>query len=727
MWKPGSLLRRLRAIRGADYEHDLAAELAEHVALEADRLQEDEGLPRGEALRRARLALGGVAQIQEDCRETRPLHVFDVLARELRESARALRRQPAFAAIAAGTLALGIGASAAVFSVVHGILLKPLDYPDAGRVVLLWRTAPIASTFGNDELPWGAVSFQALAANARSFDALAAFKPAMANLTGTGDPERLDGIRVSRGFFAALGVAPRLGRMFTASEDAPGGPRVAVVSDAFWRDRLGSDPGAVGREVALDGEACTVVGVMPPGFAFPRGEEMPGSLAFPRRPQVWLPLGLAPGTRGPEDMAVVGRMAPAATLSSVRAELDLFEKRMDREIPEGKGWWGSRPKPLPIQAAGDTRRPLWLMFGAVCGVLLIASANVASLVLTRSLARVHDLNLRRALGASRGRLAARSFVDAFVLAGTGGALGLALAAACLRLLAVFGPANVPRLRDVTLDGPVVAFAIGVTALTGLLVGILPALAASGGRLFEALKSGGQRGGGGRGPAGQRLHDLILVCEIALALVLVVATGLLARTLVRMLGSDRGFAAGHVLTFELTLPTSRYPDVETMIRAYDRALAAIRPAPGVTGAGLVSAVPMGGAPDSTVIRVPGRAAASAGEDQPFANYSFASPGYFAAIGGRVRRGREFLETDGAGSAPVAIVNEAMAAKYWPGADPIGRQVGVANPKWPLRTIVGVVADVKHYSLKETPAPEMYVPYTQNEIHIWPPMRTLQAAV
>jgi len=725
MWD--ALRRRLRRLRGADFEREVAAELAEHVELEADRLEDEQGLSRAEALRRARLTLGGVAQIQEDCRDARPFHVLDALTREARESARALRRQPGFALIAAGTLALGIGASAAVFSVVHGILLKPLAYPDADRIVLLWRTAPIASTFGNDELPWSALSFQALSGSARSFESLAAFKPAMVNLTGVGDPERLDGIRVSRGFFGALEVPPRMGRTFTAAEEAPGGPRAAVVSDAFWRERLGSDPGVVGREIKLDGESVTIVGLMPRGFAFPRGEEMPGSLAFPRRPQVWLPLALPPGMRGPEDLAVVGRLARGATLAAVQAELDVFEKRMDREIPAGKGWWGSRPRTLPVQSAGDTRRPLWLMFGAVCGVLLIASANVAGLVLTRSLARVHDLNLRRALGASRGRLALRYFVDSFLLAGTGALLGIGIAKACLRLLAAFGPANVPRLRDVTLDGPVLLFALAVTLATGVLVGAIPALAAAGGKLFEAVKSGGQRGGAGHGRAGQMLHDGILVGEIALALVLVIATGLLARTLVRMLRSDAGFRAEHVVTFELTLPPSRYPDVDAMTRAYDRALAAIRGTPGVASAGLVSAVPMGGAPDSTVIRIAGRAAATAGEEQPFANYSFASPEYFAALGGRMRRGREFLDTDRAASTPVAIINEAMAAKYWPGIDPIGRQVGVANPKWPLRTVVGVVADVKHYSLKETPAPEMYVPYTQNEIGIWPPMRTLQAAV
>jgi predicted permease len=719
--------RWFRRRRGKDFEEGLSAELAEHVELEADRL-EAEGLPRVEALRRARLALGGIAQIQEDCRDARPLQVFDTLWREVRESARALRRQPGFALIATCTLALGIGASAAVFSVVHGILLKPLDdlYPDASRIAMLWRTWPISSDVAGDELPWELLSLDALTTSARSFEAIGAFKAAMVNLTGVGDPERLDGTLVSRGFFPALGVRPRLGRVFTAEEDSPGGPRVAVVSDAFYRERLGSDPAAVGREIALDGEKYTVVGVMPPGFDFPRGEEMPNALAFPRRPRVWLPLALPPPARGPSELAVVARLRPEASLANAQAELDLLEKRLDREIPEGKGWWGSRVKPLPLQAAGDTRRPLWLMFGAVCAVLLIASANVASLVLTRSLARAHDLNLRRALGASRGRLALRSLVDSSLLAGVGGLLGLAIARGCLRLLAAYGPANVPRLRDVSLDGSVLLFALGVTTVAAVLVGLIPAVAAAGGRLFEALKSGGRRGAG-HGRGAQRLQDAILIGEIALALVLVIATGLLARTLVQMLRSERGFDAQNVLTFQLTLPASRYPDPDTMAIAYDRALGAIRALPGVRSAGLVSAVPMGGAPDSTAIRIPGRPVGSDPQEQPFANYSFASPAYFAAIGARLRVGREFLDTDGPTSAPVAIINEAMAAKYFPGVDPLGRQVGVLTRKWPVRTIVGVVEDVKHYSLKEVPAPEMYVPYAQNEIKTWPSMRTLQAAV
>ena len=471
-----------------------------------------------------------------------------------------------------------------------------------------------------------------------------------------------------------------------------------------------------------------IVGVMPRGFAFPRGEEMPGALAFPRRPQLWLPLALPPQMRGPSDFAVVARLARGATVASTQAELDLFEKRLDREMPEGKGWWGSRAKTLPVQVAGDTRRPLWLMFGAVCAVLLIASANVASLVLTRSLARAHDLNLRRALGASRGRLAARYLADSFLLAGAGGLLGLAVAKGCLRLLAAFGPANVPRLRDVSLDGSVLLFTLRRHDRDR-----------GAGRPHSGRRRGGRKALRGpqvrrtarrrrtRTSRRQRLHDGILVGEIALALVLVVATGLLARTLVQMLRSERGFEAQHVLTFQLTLPQSRYPDPEAMTLAYDRALTAIRAIPGVTSAGLVSAVPDGGRPDSAGIRVPGRAGTSGEQEQPFANYSFASPGYFAALGSRLQSGREFLETDRLASAPVTIINASMAARYWPGTDPIGRQVGVANTKWPVRTIVGIVEDVKHYSLKEVPAPEMYVPYAQNEIQIWPPMRTLQAAV
>ncbi len=715
---------RLRALFRRDaVEQELDEELAAHLEHEVERRIEA-GVPPGEARRQAALALGGVAQVQEECRDARGVRVLETFGRDVRQALRLLRKQPGFTLVAVATLALGIGASAAVFSVVDAVLLEPLPYPQAERILVPWRRAPIAEIFGNDQLPWGARDFQLLAASARTFSTLAAFKPASFNLTGTGEPERLDGIRASAGFFETLGVRPPLGRAFTAAEDRPDGERVVVLSDRTWRDRFGGDPGVLGRPISLDGEPWMVIGVMPPLFAFPRAGEMPASLAYPPRPQVWVPLRLAPAQRGPSELAVFGRLAPRATLEGAQAELDLFASRLDREIPAGKGWWRSRATPLPRQVSGDVRRPLRLIFGAVGVVLLIAACNVASLTFTRSLARRREITLRRALGASPGRLVAQFLTESLILAGAGGLLAGLVAKACLLAVRVYGPPNVPRLEEVRLDARAFGFMLVVTLAVGLLVGLLPALGAARGRVVDSLKQDGARTVGSG--LARRIHGGLLVSEVALALVLVIATGLLVRTFVEMRESDSGFRPERVLTFQLTLPASKYPDPDRMAQLYTRALSALREVPGVGAAGLSSAVPMGGAPDSTVIRIPGHAPADERE-RPFANYSFASPGYLDAIGARLTRGRDFQSTDTADSGPVTIINGAMARKYWPGEDPLGREVGVADTRWPTRRIVGITADLKHYSLREEPAPEMYVPYTQNEIRIWPPMQTLQAAV
>ncbi len=715
---------RLRGLFRRDaVERELEEELRAHVEHEVER-QVEAGVPPAEARRRAALSLGGVAQVQEECRDARGVRMLETAARDVRQALRLLRKEPGFAIVAVSTLALGIGASAAVFSVIDAVLLAPLPYPEAERIVVPWRRAPIAEVFGNDQLPWGARDFQLLAASAKTFSSLAAFKPASFNLTGTGEPERLDGIRASAQFFETLGVAPQLGRAFTPDEDRPGGERVVVLADRTWRDRFGGDPGILGRPIVLDGEPHTVVGVMPPLFAFPRAAEMPAALAYPARPQAWVPLALAPAQRGPSELAVFGRLAPGGTLDAAQAELDVFAARLDREIPAGKGWWRSRATPLPRQISGDVRRPLSLIFGAVGLVLLIAACNVASLTFTRALARRREITLRRALGASSGRLAGQFLTESLILAGAAGALGALVAKACLFAVRLYGPSNVPRLPEVRLDGRAFGFMLAITLAAGLLVGLVPALGAAGGRLVDSLKQDGTRAVG----AGfaRRVHGALLVSEMAIALVLVIATGLLVRTFVEMQESDAGFRPERVLTFQLTLPASKYPDPDRMAQLYSRALAALREVPGVRAAGLTSAVPMGGAPDSTVIRVPGHPPADERE-RPFANYSFASPGYVEAVGARLTRGRDFAATDTADSAPVAIINAAMARKYWPGEDALGRQVGVADTRWPVRTIVGITADLKHFSLREEPAPEMYVPYTQNEIRIWPPMQTLQAAL
>jgi hypothetical protein len=368
------LLFRARALlnRGA-IDADLDEELRAHLEAQT-RKHEQAGLTRDQARRRAHLEFGGLEQIREDCRDARGVSLVDTVAHDLRYAARVLRKDPSFTFIAVLTLALGIGASTTVFSVVNAILLRPLPYPSVERIVFPWRVPPPSSDVGFSEIPWGRVDFQTFAGESQAFEHLGAFLGAAFNLTGAGEPVRFDGARVSAGFFPALGIAPQLGRVFRTDEDQPGRGLETVLSDRLWRDRFGADPAVIGRTVNLNGSVYAIVGVMPAGFAFPQSVGMPGSFTLPRHTALWVPLALSPGPRvrgEPSELAVVGRLTPASGADRAQAELDAFARRMEREFPQGKGWFNARLTPMTRQLAGDTRRPLLLLFGAVAVVLLM--------------------------------------------------------------------------------------------------------------------------------------------------------------------------------------------------------------------------------------------------------------------------------------------------------------------------------------------------------------------
>jgi predicted permease len=701
-------------------EREMDTELRFHLEARIDDLLRD-GLSRPEALRRARLEFGGIESAKEDCREARGVNFVETLVQDLRFGSRTLRKNPGFAVTAILTLALGIGSTAAVFSVVNAVLLKPLPYPHADRIVMPWWAWPVTDL--GEDFPWGQRDFVAFQRQVVGFQHVGAFKADSFNLTGFGDPIRLDGIKASAGFFPALGVPPLVGRTFTAEEDQPGHELEVVLSHSLWLERFGSDPAAVGRSIELNGLAYTVIGVMPPGFVFPRGEEMPVVLGFPRQAQLWVPNPTPLNPAGPQDLAVVGRLRDGVTFEQAFAELQVFGKDREREYPQAAGYFTPRLATLGRQVAGDSRRPLLLLLGAVAVVLLIACSNVANLLLARSLLRGKEFSLRGALGAGRGRLLRQLLVENVVLAFCGGVLGTLFAWAGVFFAKTFGPSNLPRLHEVTLDLRVFGFALGVACLTGIIFGLPPAFAATREGLIESLRE--------RGPAAaassSRLRSALLVSQVALALVLVVAAGLLVRTFYSLLRSDAGFNPSRVFTFQLTLPAGKYSDVDAMARVYHAVLQRLQSAPRVQQVGFSSAVPLGGAPDNTGIRMPDRPVTRAKEFPPTANYLFATPGYFAAVGTPLLRGRDFTESDTLDSLHVTIITAAMAQRYWPGRDPLGKQVGVGLTRFPLRTIVGIVADTKHVSLSEKPIPEMYVPYTQNEIKVWPNMQTMQVAL
>jgi len=649
---------------------------------------------------------------------------MNALLQDLKYGLRIFAKSPGFTAVAVVTLALGIGASTAVFSLVNAILLKPLPYPHAERIVMPWRLAPPQLNLGYDEIPWGLPDFRRMLTDVKAFEYLGAFKSDSFILTGSGDPTKLDGLRASAEFFSALGVQPVLGRGFTPEEDAPGHEHEVLLSYGLWHERFGGDAGILGRALALNGEAYTVIGVMPAGFAFPRKEEMPGSFEFPREAALWVPLAL-PAVKlhrdDPDEIAAIARLRPGTTLEEAQAEMNVLARRMEEEIPRGKGWFNSRVTPLARQVAGDTRRPLLLILAAIGVVLLIACANVANLLLSRSLGRKKEFTLRAALGAGHGRLVRQLLTESILLAFVSGIGGLALAQAGIYFVRTFGPSNIPRLREVSLDFRVFAFALAGTLACGILFGLAPAFAAAGENLVESLKEGGQRSGGSQAAA--RVRSSLLVTEVSLAFVLVVAAGLLVQTFFHLLSVNPGFNPTRVLTFELSLPASKYPNNDPIVALYRTVLERLRNVPGVESAGLVRTVPMGGAADSTGIRIPGKARGdyTAG---PFAEYTIVSPGYFFAVGTPLLRGRDFSDSDTPDGMQVTVISLAMAKKFWPGEDPIGKEVGPGSKRFPVATIIGIAADVKHLSLREDPGPEMYVLYNQK---IWPSLLTMQFAV
>jgi len=716
MWLD-ELWRRLRIMtRRREFEADLEEEMRLHLDLRA----EDSSDPWA-----ARRRFGNTTQIKEASREMWTIgSSLGAIWQDAKYGLRSLARTRGFAMLAVLTLALGIGSSVAVFSVVNTILLAPLPYPQADRMVIPWVIPPKYSAFAYDVFPWSPRQFRILR-TLSIFDPFGAFKGGTFNLTGQGDPVSLKGVRVSYGFFPAVGISPALGRWFTAEEDQPGRDNEVMLSDRLWRERFSADPAILGRSIDLDGQPHTVIGVMPAGFAFPHAEEMPDFFDLPKEAQVWVPLAVPPAPLKPEpsELAAVARLRAGVTPKQAQAAMDAdFTARLEREFPQYKGFFNTKLTPLATQMTAQARTPLLLILGAVALVLLIASANVANLLLARSLVRKREFALRAALGAGSGRLMRQVLTESLVLALAGGVAGLAVGQAGIQLMKALGPGNLTHLQEVTLDARVFAFGLAVSLVTGILFGLAPAIGAARSELAESLKESGSRTGGSASRT--RLRSLLVIGEVALALVLVIAAGLLTRTFIEMLRTNPGFRPEHVLTFELTLPALKYPDQTRMARVYMNAMDRLRSEPGIEAAGLAQVVPMGGSPDSTTFRVIGRPLPPKQAEQPYGAYTVATPGFFAALGVPILRGRDLAATDTADSTRVVVINTSMALKFFGGEDPIGKQMDFANNSFPPMTVVGIVGDVKQESLGESPMPRMYAPVTQKT---WTPLQTMQVAL
>jgi predicted permease len=616
---------------------------------------------------------------------------------DFRHAIRLLRMRPGFAAVAILTLALGIGATTAIFSVVDAVLLRPLPFPDAGRLMQVRITGRDGALF-----PLPDTDFIAWRAENRTADAVAVFGGSAATLTGDGAPDRVAAADVTDRFFDVLGVRASLGRALQEGDDRPGAPKTAVISHALWTGRFHGDASIVGRAVALDGESHTIVGVMPASFRYPDADT-----------DVWRVLTMAPPKRrGPFYTWGLARLQSGAAVDDLRANLSAISVGLKRDYP-GADDWLLTAVPLQEAIVGDLRTILYALLGAVGFLLLIATANVANLLLARAAARDREIAIRGALGAGRGRIAGQLITESLVLAILAGAAGLVIASLGTRALLAIAPEGIPRLDEVGMSTPVFAFTFAIAAVCGVLFGIAPVLRGWSTPLAETLKDGGR---GGAGVSHRRAQRLLVVGETALALMLSIGAGLMIRSLAALHGVRPGFEPSHLLTFHLSLPRAQY-DSSTKVRDfYESLIQRLEALPGVRAAGLTVSLP----PHLLLMTdnfMPEGMTLPPGRSAPLGPLLFVSERYFSALGAPLLRGRSFTERDESGAPEVVIINEALATRYFSAEDPVGKRLKNGGPERPIGpanhwlTIVGVVGDVNYSGLDSPPEPTVYFPFRQ----------------
>ncbi|HUJ22529.1 MAG TPA: ABC transporter permease [Bryobacteraceae bacterium] len=624
---------------------------------------------------------------------------------DLRYAFRLLIKAPVFTTVAVLTLALGIAANTAIFSVLDAVLFRPLPYEDPGRLVKIW-TRFVGIGLPNDRNWVSPPEFTDFRDLSKSFSHISAISGDSFNITAGGLPERVEGARVSASFFPLLGVQAKLGRVFLPEEEQFGRDNVALVSDGLWRRRFAADPHLVGRKLAVNGRSFQIVGVLPPGFQFPADADFWTPLAFSND-------DLSPNSRGGHGLEALARIKPGLTLEQAHADMNSVARRMMEfhpEYPYKRYGFGLIVTPLLEEMVGDIKTALWILMGAVGLVLLIACANVANLLLARASSREREMAVRTALGAGRRRLIGQLLTESVILSVFGGAAGLLLARWGLQILTNISASSFPRIAGAHLDGGVLAFTTVISVGTGILFGLAPAFHVSQ-FTHESLKEGGRGSSSGR--SSHRLRRTLVVAEIALSLVLLAGSGLLLKSFVRLMEVDPGFRPDGVLTLRVSLPETKYPDA-VRIRAFYRDIVdRVSRLPGVEAAGLVSALPLSGSGGSGTTTVDSRAV-SGTDASPEADWRPVSPGYFKAMGISLISGRYLNERDTDASAPVAVVDETMAKTYWPGEEAVGKRLkrGGAQSTSSWMTIVGVVRHVRYRTLEAQSRVTLYWPEAQN---------------
>ena len=668
-------------------EDELDDEIRFHFEREVEKYVRS-GMSEGEARRKARVVFGGREQVKEECREARGIGFLEVTVGDAKYALRQLWENPAFSLVMILTLALSIGANSAIFSVIDGVLLKRLPYPEPERLVRLFLSSREYPRF-----PLNPFDFLDFRARNRSFAGIAAFTRGDVQLSGDGEPVKLNGFGITSGYFQVLGLRPELGREFDYRAEMPGNGLQVMVSDRLWRTRFGADPNIIGRKILLNMQPFTVIGVMGPGTEHPGNEYH--AVAYGESVDVWWPFSFAGNSnqRGSHFIEGIGRLRGGVSVASARAEMNTIMAQLAREHPDGDSGWTVLVAPLYTEIVGASRHLLLVLLGAVGMVLLIACANAANLLLARAAARQREMAVRLAIGAPRRRVVRQLLTESLVISLAGGAAGLALAWGGVKALVALLPAGFPRAHDIQVSGPVLGFTLAVSLATGILFGLAPALQVSQTDPRQGLQTGNRMPGLGRRQS--RLRNALVLAEVSLACVLLIGAGLMLRSFLNLIHLDPGFRADHVLTASLSLPRAQYKNEEQRTRFYDQLVTRLNVLPGVESAGAGSDLPWTGYDENAGgFTIEGK---TPPPGQYFhARYHMATPGYFRAMGIPLIEGRFFSEADRKGAPPVLIINHAMAELYWPHEDAVGKRMSFEDaPKkdsdW-LR-IVGVVGDVK----------------------------------
>ena len=618
---------------------------------------------------------------------------------DLRFGLRILRRNPGFTLAAIVVLALGIGANTAIFSIVNAVLLRPLPYEDASRIMQVWHVPPAKSFPGITLFSVSPANYLDWQSQNRSFEHLAAYGFASFNVGGGERPEAIRGASVEPDFFSILGVRSVQGRVFSPDENHPGHSHVVILGNNLWRDQFARDPRIVGRNILLDGETYTVIGVMAPKFKFPDWADF------------WIPMAWTDqnrAVRGNHNYLAIGQLKQGVSVDQAKADLSTISARLEQQYPEDDKGWGATVIPLREQIVGDVRPALLVLLGAVAFVLLIACANVANLVLAKTLARRKEIAIRTSLGASRAVVLRQILAETLLLSLTGGALGLLLARVGISLIQKFLADRLPLATEIALDAQVLAFTVFLALFAGILAGLLPALRFTRTDVNEALKQG-QRGSSDSG--GGRTRGLLVVAEVALSLVLLIGAGLMVRSLLQLSSVRPGFDPSNVLTATLTVPAKKFPNPAAQISFFDQVLRQIRATPGVESAGLIDSLPMDGGGSHQPVAVEGQPVVPMA-DQPEVDVRMISPGYLQAMRVPLLRGRDLNDGDVVDRSHVVVISDSMAKRFWPNENPLGKHIALTFFTDGSREVVGVVGDVKEDSLDQTRAREtLYWPVSQ----------------